>query len=47
MAPAARQALEQALPQADLLNLAAAGHALLRTPVLGLVEAWLEGLLSP
>ena len=45
--PAARLALEQELPQADVLNLAAAGHALLHTPVLSLVDAWLEGLLAP
>ena len=47
VAPASRLALEQELPQADVLNLAAAGHGLLRTPVLGLVDAWLEGLTTP
>ncbi len=47
VAPEARRDLEQALPQADVLRLAAAGHALLRTPVLGLVTAWLEGLAGP
>ena len=44
--PAARQALEQALPHADVLTLAQAGHALLRTPVIGLVNAWIDGLSS-
>ena len=47
VAPAARRALEEALPQADVLTLAAAGHALLRTPVISLVDAWLQGLLQP
>jgi pimeloyl-[acyl-carrier protein] methyl ester esterase len=47
VAPAARQELEQALPQADVITLSQAGHALLRTPVIKLVDAWLEGLLQP
>jgi pimeloyl-[acyl-carrier protein] methyl ester esterase len=47
VAPAARQELEQALPQADVIALSQAGHALLRTPVIKLVDAWLEGLLQP
>ena len=47
VAPAARHSLEEALPQADVLTLATAGHALLGTPVITLVNAWLEALLSP
>jgi len=42
--PAARHDLEQALPQADVITLSRAGHALLRTPVLKVVDAWLEAL---
>lgn len=44
VAPEARQALQERLPQADVLTLAHAGHGLINTPVMGLVNAWIEGL---
>jgi len=42
--PEARRLLEQALPMADVLTLASAGHGLIGTPTLALVTAWMEGL---
>lgn len=45
--PEARQLLEQALPTADVLTLAGAGHGLVGTPTLALVTAWMEGLAPP
>lgn len=45
--PEARQLLELALPKADLLTFQAAGHALIGTPCLALVNAWLKALCCP
>jgi pimeloyl-[acyl-carrier protein] methyl ester esterase len=45
--PEARQALEQELPQADVIRLAGAGHGLLCTPTVPLVMAWLRELARP
>jgi len=44
VAPLARRALEEALPEADVLTLRGAGHGLLGTPVMAMVMAWLEQL---
>lgn len=43
--PETRLALELCLPDADVLRLARAGHALIGMPVLPLVTAWIEQLL--
>lgn len=40
--PATRQLLRQALPQASVIELAGAGHALLESPVITSVLQWLE-----
>ncbi|MBM5800738.1 MAG: alpha/beta hydrolase [Cyanobacteria bacterium K_DeepCast_35m_m2_023] len=45
VAPEARQDLATRLPQADVVTLARAGHALIGTPTVGLVNAWIESLL--
>ncbi len=42
--PAARALLRQALPQAEVVSLPGAGHCLLRSPVMGPVLDWLQGL---
>jgi len=42
--PEARELLEQAMPQADVLTLASAGHGLIGTPTLALVTTWMEAL---
>jgi pimeloyl-[acyl-carrier protein] methyl ester esterase len=42
--PAARALLRQALPQADVVSLAGAGHCLLRSPVMAPVLEWLQSL---
>jgi pimeloyl-[acyl-carrier protein] methyl ester esterase len=42
--PEARTSLRQSLPAADRLCFAASGHALLGTPVVAMVNAWIEGL---
>jgi len=47
VAPAARQLLHQELPAAQLLLLAEAGHAFLRSPPQGPVLRWLQGSLPP
>ena len=44
VAPEARQWLCDALPQADRLHLAAAGHCLLDTPLLPMLLGWLAAL---
>ncbi|MEB3201606.1 MAG: alpha/beta hydrolase [Synechococcus sp.] len=44
VAPAARQLLRAALPNADTLELAGVGHCLLSSALVGMVCAWLEGL---
>lgn len=44
--PESRQALQERLPQADVVTLAHAGHGLIGTPTLGLVNAWIAALLS-
>jgi pimeloyl-[acyl-carrier protein] methyl ester esterase len=47
VAPAARQLLREALPAAEILLLAEAGHAFLRSPPQGPVLRWLEGSTGP
>ena len=42
--PAARALLRQALPRAEVVSLAGAGHCLLRSPVMAPVLDWLQGL---
>jgi pimeloyl-[acyl-carrier protein] methyl ester esterase len=42
VAPQVRALLRQALPQAEVLEMAGAGHALLQAPLLEPVLAWLE-----
>jgi pimeloyl-[acyl-carrier protein] methyl ester esterase len=44
VAPQARALLRQALPQAEVVSLAGAGHCLLRSPVMAPVLEWLQGL---
>ena len=47
VAPAARQLLRQELPAAEIVLLAEAGHAFLRSPPQGPVLHWLQGSLPP
>jgi pimeloyl-[acyl-carrier protein] methyl ester esterase len=42
--PLARQALERTLPSADVLTLAGAGHGLIGTATVAMVNDWIEGL---
>ncbi|MCP9833398.1 MULTISPECIES: alpha/beta fold hydrolase [unclassified Cyanobium] len=42
--PQVRALLRQALPQAEVVSLAGAGHCLLRSPVMATVLEWLQGL---
>jgi pimeloyl-[acyl-carrier protein] methyl ester esterase len=42
--PAARALLRQALPRAEVVSLAGAGHCLLRSPVMAPVLDWLQSL---
>ncbi|NDC34887.1 MAG: alpha/beta hydrolase [Synechococcaceae bacterium WB9_2_112] len=42
--PTARRELEDTLPQADVLTLAGAGHGLIGTATVAMVNAWIEGL---
>ncbi len=46
-APATRQLLRQELPAAEIVLLAEAGHAFLRSPPQGPVLHWLQGSLPP
>jgi pimeloyl-[acyl-carrier protein] methyl ester esterase len=45
--PRARALLRQALPQAEVLSLQGAGHALLRSPVIPPVLEWVQALPEP
>jgi pimeloyl-[acyl-carrier protein] methyl ester esterase len=47
VAPEARQELQELLPQADVLSLHEAGHGLIGTPTLAMVDAWIAGLQQP
>jgi len=47
VAPAARQLLRQELPAAEIVLLAEAGHAFLRSPPQGPVLHWVQGSLPP
>jgi len=44
--PAARQELQRALPRADVLSFSAAGHGLIGTPTIAMVNAWIAALLQ-
>lgn len=42
--PLARQELENTLPRADVLTMAGAGHGLIGTATVAMVNGWIEGL---
>jgi pimeloyl-ACP methyl ester carboxylesterase len=42
--PLARQELESSLPSADVLTLAGAGHGLIGTATVAMVNGWIDGL---
>ncbi|MBM5803580.1 MAG: alpha/beta hydrolase [Cyanobacteria bacterium K_DeepCast_35m_m2_155] len=46
VAPAARQELQRSLPQADVLSFGAAGHGLIDTPTIAMVNAWIGALVQ-